>query len=113
MIKPGFTFATVIIAMGILSFMFYSCNDIGHKPDKNSNPMKLWYNQPAEMWVQALPVGNGRLGAMIFGGVYHEVIQLNDDTVWSGEPGNNVVDDIKEYFPLIRQLIIDGKHTEG
>src|SRR5687767_11331435 len=46
-------------------------------------PLKLWYRAPAQEWVQALPVGNGRLGAMVFGGVAHERLQLNEDTFFS------------------------------
>ena len=46
----------------------------------------LWYRQPAKEWVEALPVGNGRLGAMVFGGINQERIQLNEDSVWSGQP---------------------------
>ena len=50
--------------------------------------MTLWYRQPAADWNQALPLGNGRLGAMVFGGVRKDLIQLNDDTLWSGMPHN-------------------------
>lgn len=77
------------------------------------NPMKLWYNDPAEIWEEALPIGNGRLGGMIYGGTELEIIQLNEETVWAGEPGNNIMAEIKEHFPEIRQLIFDGKHTEA
>src|SRR4030095_17116548 len=47
---------------------------------------RLWYRRPAQRWVEALPIGNGRLGAMVFGGVVEERLQLNDDTLWSGGP---------------------------
>lgn len=50
--------------------------------------LRLWYRQPAKQWVEALPVGNGRLGAMVFGGVTSERLQLNEDTLWSGGPKN-------------------------
>jgi alpha-L-fucosidase 2 len=46
---------------------------------------RLWYKQPAKQWNEALPIGNGRLGGMVFGGVANERIQLNEDTVWAGE----------------------------
>src|SRR5271166_6137667 len=49
-------------------------------------PLELWYRQPAQLWVEALPVGNGHLGGMIFGGAAHERIQFNEQTVWTGEP---------------------------
>ena len=50
------------------------------------NDLRLWYKQPAAVWTEALPLGNGRLGAMVFGGVEEELIQLNEATLWSGGP---------------------------
>lgn len=106
------SFSLFMIVTALLTII--SCNDhIDTTSEDLENPMLLWYDQPAETWVEALPVGNGRLGAMIYGGVDREVIQLNDDTVWAGEPGNNVVDDIGAYFPEIRQMIFDGNHDEA
>jgi len=52
----------------------------------SQNNLKLWYKKPAKLWTEALPVGNGRLGAMIFGGVRQELIQLNESTLWTGGP---------------------------
>lgn len=80
---------------------------------QSPNPMKLWYLQPAKIWEEALPIGNGRLGAMVYGGVENEVIQLNEETVWAGEPGNNIQSGIKEHLEEIRQLIFAGKNTEA
>ena len=54
------------------------------------NDLHLWYRQPAQQWVEALPIGNGRLGAMVFGGLAHERLQLNEDTLWSGGPGPSI-----------------------
>jgi len=51
-----------------------------------SDKLLLWYAQPADEWVEALPIGNGRLGAMVFGGVESERLQFNDNTLWSGGP---------------------------
>ena len=48
--------------------------------------LDIWYDEPAEIWVEALPLGNGRLGAMVFGGAPAERIQLNEDTIWAGRP---------------------------
>ena len=81
--------------------------------EDTNNPMKLWYQRPAQIWEEALPVGNGRLGAMVFGGINNETIQLNEDTVWAGEPGNNILPGIKKYLPEIRRLIFEGKHSEA
>jgi alpha-L-fucosidase 2 len=70
-----------------------------------SNPMKLWYKQPAEVWVEALPIGNGRLGAMVFGGVRQERLQLNEDTLWAGLPRDWNNPQAKEALPLVRAAI--------
>lgn len=53
---------------------------------KSDNPLRMWYKEPAKDWVEALPVGNGRLGAMVYGGIQEELIQLNEETLWSGVP---------------------------
>ena len=73
----------------------------------------LWYRQPAAQWVEALPVGNGRIGAMVFGGVQQEELQLNEGYLWSGAPrdGNNPL--AKETLPLIRKLLFEGKYMEA
>ncbi|HEV2446222.1 MAG TPA: glycoside hydrolase family 95 protein, partial [Candidatus Sulfopaludibacter sp.] len=73
----------------------------------------LWYRQPAKLWVEALPVGNGRLGAMIFGGTSHERIQFNEQTVWTGEPHDYAHHGASQYLPQIRQLLFDGKQKEA
>ena len=75
--------------------------------------LMLWYRQPAAQWVEALPVGNGRIGAMVFGGVQQEELQLNEGYLWSGAPrdGNNPL--AKETLPLIRKLLFEGKYMEA
>jgi alpha-L-fucosidase 2 len=73
----------------------------------------LWYRQPATQWVEALPVGNGRIGAMIFGGTAHERIQLNEATLWSGGPYNPVNPDAREALPEVRRLIFAGRFAEA
>ena len=54
-----------------------------------ADDLKLWYQQPAKVWTEALPLGNSRLGAMVYGGVVNEQIQLNEETVWGGGPHRN------------------------
>ena len=78
------------------------------------SPTTLWYQQPATRWEEALAIGNGRLGAMIFGGIEKERLQLNEITVWFGrlEPDQNRPDAYKS-LPAIRQLIQDGKYAEA
>ena len=77
------------------------------------NLLKLWYKQPAKVWEEALPLGNGRLGAMVFGNTEADHIQLNEETVWGGEPGNNLPKGFKEVLPQVRKLIFEGKYKEA
>jgi hypothetical protein len=70
------------------------------------NNLRLWYEKPAKEWVEALPVGNGRIGAMIFGGVENELIQLNEGTLWSGGPQKkNINPDAPKYLQPIRDAL--------
>src|SRR5215216_4826377 len=94
-----------------------------------SSPLSLWYRTPASdhrldplrptvqgadsEWVRALPVGNGRIGAMVFGGVVHERLQLNEDTLWAGGPYDPVNPDAKAALPEVRSLIAAGKYTDA
>lgn len=73
----------------------------------------LWYPEPAVQWVEALPIGNGRLGAMVFGDPIHEHIQFNEDTVWSGQPHQYVRRNSKQYLEEIRSLLFAGKQREA
>lgn len=74
---------------------------------------KLWYDTPASTWTEALPLGNGRLGAMVFGAPAVERIQLNEATIWAGRPNSNSYKGAKEHFPEVQQLIFDGKYKEA
>lgn len=74
---------------------------------------KLWYDKPAETWEEALPLGNGRLGGMVFGKVSCERIQLNEDSIWYGGPSDRNNPDALPNLPKIRQLILDGRIKEA
>jgi alpha-L-fucosidase 2 len=75
---------------------------------------KLWYNEPSgNVWENALPVGNGKLGGMVYGNVVNERIQLNEHTLWSGGPNRNDNPDALAALPEIRKLIFDGKQKEA
>ncbi|WP_240040594.1 glycoside hydrolase family 95 protein [Pseudocnuella soli] len=77
-------------------------------------PLKLWYKQPSgRVWENALPIGNGRMGAMIYGNVEKEIIQLNEHTVWSGGPNRNDNPLALDSLALVRQLIFDGKQKDA
>ena len=73
--------------------------------------LKLWYEQPAHRWVEALPLGNGSMGAMVFGGVSSELIQLNEATLWSGGPlPNNVNPEAYKYLQPIREALANNNY---
>jgi alpha-L-fucosidase 2 len=77
------------------------------------DPLTLWYKRPANLWVEALPVGNGRMGAMIFGGIAKERIQFNESTVWTGEPHDYAHKGASQYLTQIRELLWAGKQKEA
>jgi len=81
---------------------------------KNSHKnLVLWYRQPAKEWTEALPVGNGRLGAMVFGGVERERIQLNEETLWDGNPRDTNNPEALEALPEVQRLLFEGKNAEA
>ena len=91
----------VVILSGLI---FLVC---ASQPEKSA--CRLWYRQPAQEWTDALPVGNGRLGAMVFGRVDSERIQLNEESLWAGEPLNNNNPGAKAHLKTIQQLLLDGQ----
>jgi alpha-L-fucosidase 2 len=78
-----------------------------------ANRKRLWYRQPAREWLEALPVGNGRLGAMVFGGIAEERIQLNEETVWSGKRIDANNPKSRNALPEVRRLLFEGKPKEA
>ena len=95
---------------GYLVFLFL--NVFGFGFGQNPNHV-LWYENPAANWNEALPIGNGRIGGMIFGDPGMDQIQLNEETVWAGEPGNNVPLNTSSEIVEIRNLLFEGKNTEA
>jgi len=90
------------------------CVSVVNAQQADHSPLKLWYNQPAgKIWENALPIGNGMLGAMVYGNVEKDIIKLNEHTLWSGGPYSNDVPEAIDYLPEIRKLIFDGKHKEA
>ncbi|MCH5325675.1 MAG: glycoside hydrolase family 95 protein [Duncaniella sp.] len=75
--------------------------------------LKLWYDAPAAEWVEALPLGNSRLGAMVYGGTAVEEIQLNEETMWGGSPHTNHSTKAKEVLPKVRELVFAGRNDEA
>ncbi|RGU28882.1 glycoside hydrolase family 95 protein [Bacteroides cellulosilyticus] len=78
-----------------------------------ADDLKLWYQQPAKVWTEALPLGNSRLGAMVYGGVVNEQIQLNEETVWGGGPHRNDSPKAFGVLPKVRELIFAGREKEA
>ncbi|MHC4677938.1 MAG: glycoside hydrolase N-terminal domain-containing protein, partial [Planctomycetota bacterium] len=93
------------------------CSMFGARADQHNEQewknLKLWYGEPARKWTEALPVGNGRLGAMVFGTVETERLQLNEDTLWAGHPLDRDRVGAHKYLPEARRLIFEGKYVEA
>lgn len=87
---------------------FLICNQASAQ--STANYLKLWYDKPAAKWEEALPVGNGRLGAMIFGVPQLEQLQLNEETVWAGGPNNNINPETGKVILEIRKLLAAGEY---
>ncbi len=88
----------------------------GAPPAADASPwsaLRLWYPRPATQWVEALPLGNGRLGAMVWGGGKHERIQLNEDTLYAGGPYDPTPPDALAALPEVRRLLFAGRHAEA
>ena len=82
-------------------------------PGDSSDALKLWYTQPATEWTAALPIGNGRLGAMVYGGIEQEHLQLNEDTLWSGGPHCYDNPDAYGHLATVRELLQRGEYAEA
>lgn len=77
------------------------------------NGLRLWYDEPAARWTEALPIGNGRLGAMLYGGIRHDHIQFNEETLWTGGPRDHHRNGAAKYLPQIRHLLEKGRQDEA
>lgn len=93
-----FLYVCVFLATSILGVFANSAGDL-----------KLWYSAPARNWWEALPVGNSHLGGMVFGGINHEEIQLNEETFWAGGPYSNNRTGASGYLDEVRRLIFENK----
>ncbi|KAF2294916.1 hypothetical protein GH714_027009 [Hevea brasiliensis] len=88
-------------------------NSMSMVDSEASNRLKITFNGPAKSWTDAIPIGNGRLGAMVWGGVPSEIIQLNEDTLWTGTPSDYTNPDAPEALSEVRNLVDNGKYTEA
>jgi len=99
-------FSKVLICLTLLSMSAVAQNT----PNKK---LTLWYDKPAANWNEALPIGNGPLAAMIYGNPGAERVQLNEETIWAGEPGNNILPDVYQPIQDIRKLLFEGKYKQA
>ncbi|WP_205508893.1 glycoside hydrolase family 95 protein [Longitalea arenae] len=99
----------VLLQGCLVLLLVFPLNAQQEKPE----PMRLWYDKPAANWNEALPIGNGRLAAMVFGDIANERLQLNEETIWAGEPGNNIIPDVYDSILRIRKLLFEGRNREA
>jgi alpha-L-fucosidase 2 len=104
-------FLLTIIAAAACSWL--SIRSLSADEATSANAPVLWYRQPADPWVAALPIGNGRLGGMVFGGVADEHVQLNDNTLWAGGPKDRCNPKALEALPEVRRLLFENKNNEA
>jgi len=102
-----------VLKTGLILGAIFLCSCGGDIPKEADPPLRLWYDEPATEWEEALPLGNGRLGVMVFGDPSRERIQLNDDSMWPGDPGWDHADGDSEDLAHIRSLLFEGKIAEA
>ena len=97
----------------MMTLLFASFSLFAKASVQPDNDQRLWYDRPATVWLEALPLGNSRMGAMVYGGTETEEIQLNEETFWSGGPHNNNSTTSLQYLTEVRSLIFDGKERDA
>lgn len=107
-----------LLIVGIAVVAIAGCNnsapiETAEPASAKDNDLVLWYDKPSLNWNHALPIGNGSLGAMVFGTYQQERLQLNDDTIWAGGPNNNIGEDIDEAIAEVRELIENQDYVEA
>src|SRR6185503_1258468 len=102
-----------LAALGLLPKHFQSQTAQRAVSSPAWSKLRLWYQQPAKEWNEALPIGNRRLAAMIFGGTNNERIQLNEDTVWAGEKRDRINPEAAKNLAEVRRLLFAGKPKEA
>jgi alpha-L-fucosidase 2 len=101
------------LARFAFTLLFSYINCLRSEAQISPSPLTIWFNHPAESWNDALPVGNGRLGAMIFGGIEKERIEINESSVWTGEPRWDANPAARKSLPEVRRLLFAGKYKEA
>jgi alpha-L-fucosidase 2 len=112
-LKSSIRFCALLSILAAQPFGYLFGQEVSRNLSSGNSDLMLWYRQPAAEWVEALPVGNGRLGAMVFGGTSKETIQLNEDTIWAGPPVPQNRVGAHKHLAEIRRLLFEGKYAEG
>jgi len=99
----------LILPLAIL----FSCTRFSDNEKKIDPSLLLWYDKPATEWTEALPLGNGRIGAMVYGEIENETIQFNEETLWSGQPHDYANEGAHNYLEDLRNLLWEGKQDEA
>lgn len=106
-------FFLMFIGLGVSSLAFAQNQERVEKEVPSHRDLVLWYNQPATEWNNALPIGNGRLGAMVYGGSHIEHLQLNEETLWSGGPHNYDNTGAYNHLSEVRRLLTEGEYIKA
>ena len=96
-----------------LSTAGFAAASIAFPRGQTEQPLVLWYDEPAAQWTDALPIGNGRLGAMVFGDPEFELLQLNEDTLYAGRPYDPNNPEALKALPEVRRMIFEGRYREA
>lgn len=96
---------------GVVHFLFIAVPAMAVEPTEGA--LRLWWDKPAVKWEEAVPIGNGKLAGMVFGGPAHERIQLNEGTLWAGGPYDPVNPEAKDALPEVRKLVNEGRYREA
>ncbi|MFW6103544.1 MAG: glycosyl hydrolase family 95 catalytic domain-containing protein [Bacteroidota bacterium] len=100
------TLKTLYYPILLLFALLLSIN-VWSLPESEDPPFRLWYNQPAAEWTEALPLGNGKLGAMVYGTIQQEKIQLNEESLWAGQPVDAHPPEFREHLPEIQEALLN------
>ena len=102
-------YISFLFSAAVILFVMSACN----QPEKPTSHLKLWYKTPAANWDEALPIGNGRLGAMVYGGVDKEHLQLNEETLWTGGPHSYDNPEAYQYLSKVRNLLNEENYIDA
>lgn len=97
----------------LLSLCILGISGCNKSSVESENPLKLWYENPASVWEESLPVGNGRLGAMVFGNPVNERLQLNEESIWAGSKMNNNNPDALKALPALQKALFESRYKDA